>query len=119
MADTKCMTNTGTAANIPAFTVKKIEATEFQHARTDKKVASRYAVLIDGVVIGYVASHSEESWATSGRIRTRMIGFKRSWLGALNTSSQVTYLSIRRSDAWSSTRTGCIERLVEAHLAQR
>lgn len=111
---------TDNAKNAPTVTVEKIEAQQFQHARTDTKTATRWAILVDGVKIGEVGSHSEESWATSGRLRTRKLGYNRNWLGALETNPNKSMISgYRRADAISSTRAGCIERLVEKYLASR
>lgn len=62
------------------ITFQRIEAHSWQHAVSDKKhKPTRYEVLRDGVKIGEVSSHSEESWQTSGRIRTRFLGYSRDW----------------------------------------
>jgi hypothetical protein len=113
------MTNTESTAR-PVITITKVTPQRFQHTASDRKDATRYAVLVNGVKIGEVGSHSEESWADNGRLRTRKLGYHRSWLGALETNPDKGMVtSTRRADAWHSGRTGCIERLVEAYLEGR
>lgn len=96
------------------FTFKKIDAQGANHAVGDPKPPTRYEVYVGDVKIGEVASCSEESWATSGRIRTRMLGYNRSWRGTLTGE---TYISWRRADGWASTRQWAAEELLRAYRA--
>jgi len=113
------MTDTANTSR-PAVTVTPVDPQQFQHARDDKRAATRYAVHVDGVKIGEVGSNSEESWASNGRTRTRKLGYRRYWTGALETNpNKAMAIGMRRADAVHSNRNGCVELLVERYLDAR
>lgn len=89
--------------------LERLEPHSWQHALRDRKPATRWRVLLDGKPIGEVSSHSEESWATnaSGRIRTRMRGYARTWHAQANPNTVVTRVAYNRTRA--------IRDLVEYH----
>jgi hypothetical protein len=64
-------------------TFEAIEAPSYNHAVNDKRKPTAYRVLHNGVEIGKVYSRSEESWGKSGRIRTIMRGYSRTWKAVL------------------------------------
>lgn len=90
--------------------LEQIDAHGVGHAYSDKKEPTRYAVYVGKTKIGEVASHSEESWASSGRIRYRMRGYSRCWFGTLTGE---VHLSWRRADSSGSTRQIAVDALVE------
>lgn len=95
-----------------AVTLRQIEAKSYQHAVSDRRKPSRYEVLVDGVVVGEVATCSSESWDRSpnGRIHTRMRGYTRGWSGDIDG---------RRVVAWAYSRRRAVEQLVEHYQAGR
>jgi hypothetical protein len=86
----------------------KIQGEHYGHAYSDKKPATRFGVYVDNTKIGEINSYSSESWATSGRIRTRMLGYTRGWFGTLTGEK---HLSWRRCDAQGRNRKSCAEEL--------
>ena len=97
-------------------TTRKIEALPMQHAFGDTKPATRIEVLVDGDVIGYVTSDSVESSANikGSRLRGRLPGYRRTYLGHLATNRFKSMPTSRNADSWSSSRKLAVADLVEA-----
>lgn len=98
-------------------TLEKVDALDYQHAFGDDKPATRFAVLVNGKVVGYVSSRSEESRAKTGtRVAGRLLGYRRSFVGHLATNRNVNMPTVRNSDVWESTRKRAVDKLVDRHL---
>jgi hypothetical protein len=97
--------------------LNKLEPLSYDTARGDHQKGARYNVLIDGVVIGQVSKHSEESWLKSGRIKTTMIGYSRWWEADLEArvNDVVIPWSQRRVGHQFQTREDAIAAIVEAY----
>lgn len=89
----------------PAVSLVRVESLSYQHAVSDKRRPTRYEVYVNGVKIGEVYSHSDESWDVHGRIRTRMRGYSRSWRARVDGRDVVRY--------GAYTRQRAVEKLVE------
>lgn len=90
-------------------TLRQIDAKPWeQRAVSDPRPPTRYEVLVDGVRIGEVYTHSSESWDRSpnGKVRTRFRGYSRTWRALSADGALVA--------SFADTRHRAVEKLLAA-----